>query len=198
MSDFRISLDKANTLLRTAPDSARTAESEVFAKLFDTKDRTALFASGPMVKPLFVAWRETAGFADERRYIYYNGKTDSTVHGGIDLGAKEGSVVSASAAGRVVFAAKRILTGNTIVIEHLPGLFSLYMHLSAIDITEGQVVDSGQRIGLVGSTGFSTGPHLHWELRVGSTSVDPHYWLTRSLLDKGSISGKIRTPIEGR
>jgi murein DD-endopeptidase MepM/ murein hydrolase activator NlpD len=193
-----ISLDKANSTLRAEPDPAQTAESESFAQLFETRDETALFASGTMVKPLSVPWRETAGFADERKYLYYDGTSDSSVHGGLDLGAKEGSLVSACASGRVVFAARRILTGNTIVIEHLPGLFSIYMHLSAIDVSEGEVVDSGQRIGLVGSTGFSTGPHLHWELRVGSTSVDPHYWLIRPLLDKDAVSGKIKLPIEGR
>jgi len=90
-----------------------------------------VFAAGPMGKPLSVAWRETAGFADERRYIYYDGSSDSTLHGGIDLGAKEGSEVVACAGGRVAFAGPRIVTGNTIVLEHLPGLFSLYMHLSA-------------------------------------------------------------------
>ncbi|MCX7026063.1 MAG: M23 family metallopeptidase [Spirochaetes bacterium] len=193
-----ISLDEANTQLREAPDPARDAQSEAFAQLFDTRDQTALFASGLMVKPLSVPWRETAGFADERRYLYSNGTTDSSVHGGLDLGAKEGSPVDACAAGRVIFAAKRILTGNTIVIEHLPGLFSIYMHLSVLEATEGEVVDSGQRIGLVGSTGLSTGPHLHWELRVGSTSVNPYYWLTRPLLDKSAVSGKIKLPIEGR
>jgi murein DD-endopeptidase MepM/ murein hydrolase activator NlpD len=193
-----ISLDRANSILRASPEPAQVAESKAFAKIFETRDETALFAAGPMVKPLSVPWRETAGFADERRYIYYDGATDSSIHGGIDLGAKEGSPVAACAAGRVVFAARRILTGNTIVVEHLPGLFSIYMHLSAIEVASGEVVDSGQLIGLVGSTGFSTGPHLHWELRVGSTSVDPHYWLTRPLLDKDAISGRIKPPIEGR
>ncbi len=193
-----IPLDKANTALRTEPDPAKTAESLAFAKLFQARDSTALFALGAMAKPLNVAWRETATFADERRYLYFGGGTDSIRHGGIDIGAKEGSPVSACAPGRVVFAGRRIVTGNTIVLEHLPGLFSLYMHLSAIAAREGEVVAQGQKIGLVGSTGLSTGPHLHWELRVGETSVNPAYWLARPLLDKSGPTGKIEAPAKGR
>ncbi|MCE1195615.1 M23 family metallopeptidase, partial [bacterium] len=193
-----IPLDKANTQLRTEPDPAKTAESLAFAKIFQERDPTALFALGPMTKPLTVAWRETATFADERRYLYYGGGVDSIRHGGIDIGAKEGSPVLACAPGRVVFAGPRIVTGNTIVLEHLPGLFSLYMHLSAIAAREGEVVAQGQKIGLVGSTGLSTGPHLHWELRVGETSVNPAYWLARPLLDKSGPTGKIEAPAKGR
>ena len=193
-----IALDKANTLLRAKPDPAQAAESVAFAKIFAVRDLTALFASGPMVKPLNPPWRETAGFGDERRYLYSGGGSDASIHGGIDLGAKEGTEVVACAAGRVVFARPRILTGNTIILEHLPGLFSLYMHLSAIMVGEGDIVGSGDRIGLVGSTGLSTGPHLHWELRVGGVSVNPYYWLSRPLLDKERNTGKIKLPVEGR
>lgn len=193
-----IPLDKENTALRTAPDPAKTAESLAFAKIFQARDPTALFATGAMAKPLTVAWRETATFADERRYLYFGGGGDSIRHGGIDIGAKEGSPVLACAPGRVVFAGPRIVTGNTIVLEHLPGLFSLYMHLSAIAVSEGEVVAQGQKIGLVGSTGLSTGPHLHWELRVGETSVNPAYWLARPLLDKSGPTGKIEAPAKGR
>ena len=193
-----IALDKANTLLRAKPDPAQMAESAAFAKIFAVRDLTALFALGPMVKPLNAPWRETAGFGDERRYLYSGGGSDASIHGGIDLGAKEGTEVVACAAGRVVFAQARILTGNTVILEHLPGLFSLYMHLSAIKAREGDIVDSGEVIGLVGSTGLSTGPHLHWELRVGGVSVNPYYWLSRPLLDKERNSGRIKLPVEGR
>ena len=203
-----IPLDKANTALRTQPDPAKTAETNAFAAIFQARDPTAIFAAGLMVKPLAVPWRETAGFADERRYLYDGGGSDSILHGGIDLGAKEGSDVFACAAGRVVFADRRIVTGNTIVIEHLPGLFSLYMHLSSIGVAEGQEIDQGRVIGRVGSTGLSTGPHLHWEMRIGSVSVNPYYWLSQpflappsrqaSPLDKAVNSSKIKPPAEGR
>jgi len=177
-----IPLDKANTALRTQPDPAKTAETKAFAAIFQARDPTAIFATGSMVKPLAVSWRETAGFADERRYLYHGGGSDSILHGGIDLGAKEGSEVLACAAGRVVFAGLRIVTGNTIVVEHLPGLFSIYMHLSSIGVAEGEEVGKGRIIGRVGSTGLSTGPHLHWELRIGSIAVNPYYWLSQPFL----------------
>jgi murein DD-endopeptidase MepM/ murein hydrolase activator NlpD len=67
----------------------------------------------------------------------------------------------------------RIVTGNTVVIEHLPGVFSLYYHLDSIGVDEGDVVEQGERIGTVGMTGLATGPHLHWEIRVGGVPVAP-------------------------
>ncbi|HEY9053425.1 MAG TPA: M23 family metallopeptidase, partial [Rectinemataceae bacterium] len=193
-----ILLDRTNTALRTVPDPAKTAESLAFAKIFQSSDPTAILALGRLVPPVPEPWRKTSGFGDTRKYIYYNGSSEYSVHGGIDIGATEGTTVSACASGRVVFAAPRIVTGKTIVIEHLPGLFSIYMHLSSIATDEGKIVEAGQTIGKVGSTGLSTGPHLHWELRIGQVSVDPEYWLTRPLLDKETDSGRIKLPIEGR
>ncbi len=184
-----IALDSANTALRSAPDPAKDAQTEVFAKIFKTRDPTALFALDTMVKPLGDPWRVTAGFADQRRYLYANGGVDTSLHGGIDLGAATGTPVLACAPGRVVFAGDRIVTGNTLVLEHLPSLFSIYMHLSAISVAEGDLLAAGELLGRVGSTGLSTGPHLHWELRVGPQSVNPEYWLSRPILDKTWLSG---------
>lgn len=193
-----IPLDKANTLLRIQEDPAKTAESISFAKVFAAKDPLALFPEERMVRPLSGEWRQTAGFGDVRLYRYYDGGSDTSVHGGVDLGVKSGTNVRACMPGNVVFAKARIVTGNTVVLEHLPGLFSIYMHLSKISVEEGQKVEAGEAIGLSGSTGLSTGPHLHWEIRIGETSVNPYYWLEHSLLDKESISGKIIPLIEGR
>jgi murein DD-endopeptidase MepM/ murein hydrolase activator NlpD len=185
-----IPLDTANTAIRSAPDPVKNAQTAVFAEIFRTKDPTALFALDTMVKPLSDSWRVTAGFADQRRYLYANGGIDTSLHGGIDLGAASGTPVMACAPGRVVFAGDRIVTGNTVVLEHLPSLFSIYMHLSAISVAEGELLDAGQLLGRVGSTGLSTGPHLHWELRVGLQSVNPEYWLSRPILDKTWLSGE--------
>jgi murein DD-endopeptidase MepM/ murein hydrolase activator NlpD len=185
-----IPLDSANTAIRSAPDPVKTSQTEVFAQVFKAKDPTALFALDVMVKPLSDSWRVTSGFADQRRYLYANGSIDTSLHGGIDLGAATGTLVFACAPGRVVFAGDRIVTGKTVVVEHLPGLFSIYMHLSAISVAEGDLLDSGELVGKVGSTGLSTGPHLHWELRVGLQSVNPEYWLSRPILDKTWLSGE--------
>jgi len=95
------------------------------------------------------------------------------MHSGIDLAAPAGSPVLAARAGRVVEQAWSEVLGNYIVIEHSGGLRTIYGHLSRIDTVLNQTVGSGTLIGTVGSTGLSTGPHLHFEIRLGSTSKDP-------------------------
>lgn len=177
-----IPLDAANTAIRSKPDPEKTAEALSFAEVFATSDTTALFATGVLARPLSGTWRQTAGFADSRRYLYAGGGIDTSSHGGIDLGAPTGTPVLACLPGRVVFAKSRIVTGNTIVLEHLPGLFSIYMHLSAMSVKEGDLVGGSAPIGAVGSTGLSTGPHLHWEMRIGQTPVYPLALLGRPLL----------------
>ena len=76
-------------------------------------------------------------------------------------------------AGRIVLARELYFAGNTVVIDHGLGLFSLLEHLSKIEVSEGDRVQTGQRIGRVGATGRVTGPHLHWAIRVGGARVDP-------------------------
>ena len=110
----------------------------------------------------------------------YNGAPPSTYHTGIDMAAPQGTVVSAAANGRVVFAGTLPERGNCIVLDHGMGVHTVYAHLSYIAVNIGDSVTRGQPIGRVGSTGFSTGPHLHWEVRVGRTPVDPNEWVNRS------------------
>lgn len=100
-------------------------------------------------------------------------------HGGIDVRAAYGREVPAPTGGRVVFAGEQGSYGLTVVLEHEPGVRSRYAHLSAIGVTEGQVVEKGQVMGLVGSTGRSTAPHLHVELSVNGKRVDPEAAATR-------------------
>ncbi|MDR2770553.1 MAG: M23 family metallopeptidase [Clostridiales Family XIII bacterium] len=94
-------------------------------------------------------------------------------HNGMDIAAPEGTSVFAPNAGRVVMAERLLNTGNTIVIEHGGGLKSYYFHLSRIDAAPGDRVEKGALIGAVGSTGYSTGPHLHYEMRIGNRPVNP-------------------------
>ncbi|MEN6476725.1 MAG: M23 family metallopeptidase [Rectinema sp.] len=192
-----IPLDAANSALRTQADPVKTAQSLAFAEVFAARDPGALFLESTMIRPLGV-WRITAGFGDRRRYLYSGGGSDTTVHGGLDLGAALGTPVMACGPGRVVFVGDRIVTGTTIVIEHLPGLFSIYMHLSRSSVRVGDRVAAADLIGAVGSTGLSTGPHLHWELRIGDVSVDPEYWLFIPPLDKKILAGTMSRLIEGR
>ncbi len=94
--------------------------------------------------------------------------------------------------------ADRVVTGLTVVVEHLPGLYSLYFHLSAIQVSEGQMVERGERLGLSGSTGLSTGPHLHWELVAAGRAVDPERWVGSPLLDTKRIAATMTSLFEGR
>ncbi|WP_457627649.1 M23 family metallopeptidase [Persephonella sp.] len=101
-----------------------------------------------------------------------NGKKRS-IHWGTDFAAPEGTPVYATLSGRVVLAQELYYTGKTVIINHGLGLFSLYAHLSRINVREGQQVKGGQLIGNVGSTGRSTGPHLHFGIYINRLRVDP-------------------------
>lgn len=94
-------------------------------------------------------------------------------HQGADFRAPTGTPVVAPNAGRVVMAEDLYFSGNTVVIDHGLGMFSLLAHLSRIDITAGREVARGERLGVSGATGRVTGPHLHWALRLSEFSVDP-------------------------
>lgn len=104
---------------------------------------------------------------------YTNGQLVSSFHQGQDLAASEGTAIAAPASGRVIFADYLLNTGYTIVIEHGGGLQTQYFHMSDIWVSAGDVVYKGDQIGAVGTTGYSTGPHLHFEVRVAGLSVNP-------------------------
>jgi len=95
------------------------------------------------------------------------------MHPGIDIGAPLGATITAAAAGRVIFAGWYGGYGNAVIIDHGADTSSLYGHCSQLFVSNGQDVQRGQAIGAVGSTGVSTGPHLHFEVRVGGVAVDP-------------------------
>ncbi len=103
---------------------------------------------------------------------FFNGEPRSP-HAGIDFRAPEGAPVRASNRGRVVLASGLFFTGNTVVIDHGCGLFTLYVHLSEFGVRQGAWVDRGQEIGKVGMTGRATGPHLHFAVRLGDARIDP-------------------------
>lgn len=101
-----------------------------------------------------------------------NGKEKSP-HNGIDISAPEGREVVCPNNGRVVFSAEHFFGGKTLVIDHGQGLFTTYLHLSKMSVKEGDIITRGDVIGLVGKTGRSTGPHLHWSARLNKARVDP-------------------------
>ena len=122
--------------------------------------------------------RYTAYCGDRRTYVYTNGKSSTSLHYGNDYGVPTGTEVKACAGGKVVMAESRISTGWSVVIEHLPGLYSLYYHMSELNVKEGDMVNQGQLIGKSGATGLATGPHLHWEVRLNGSAVRPEFFLS--------------------
>ncbi len=94
-------------------------------------------------------------------------------HMGLDLRGAAGTPIFACAAGRVLLAEEQYYAGNCVFIDHGMGVITSYMHMSALKVTEGQIVARGERIGLVGATGRVTGPHLHLGLSILNTPVDP-------------------------
>lgn len=98
-------------------------------------------------------------------------------HNGIDIGASYGSPIYAAASGTVWIAGYSSSAGNWVVIDHGGGVLTVYMHASALYVSSGQYVSAGQSIAAVGSTGWSTGPHLHFGVMVGSSGGYDGYWV---------------------
>jgi murein DD-endopeptidase MepM/ murein hydrolase activator NlpD len=101
----------------------------------------------------------------------------ASLHTGLDLRVPFGEPIGAANAGRVVMASDLYLGGKTVIIDHGLGVFSTYGHMSELRVKRGEVVQKGQTVGLCGSTGRSTGPHLHWSVRVLDARVDPEAML---------------------
>ncbi|MFW5843536.1 MAG: M23 family metallopeptidase, partial [Spirochaetota bacterium] len=185
-----IPLNAAMTALRATPDPAKAEEARELLALLGRFDLESFFHTTPFVLPVTGA-RRTSEFGDRRLFRYVDGTSAQAIHNGLDLAAPVGTPILAAGDGRIVFAAPRIITGETVVIEHLPGVYSLYYHLDQIDVQEGELVEQGSRIGTLGNTGLSTGPHLHWEVRAAGIPVDPEAFVRRPILDTDEISAII-------
>lgn len=134
------------------------------------------FWNGPLRRPN--ASRITTIYGVRR---YYNGKfANNYYHRGVDYAGGYGSPIIAPAAGRVALIGRESegfkVHGNVVGIDHGQGVTSIFMHLNRINVKEGDMVKPGQLIGGIGSTGASTGPHLHWGLYVNGQAVDPVPW----------------------
>jgi murein DD-endopeptidase MepM/ murein hydrolase activator NlpD len=184
-----IDLDTVLTGIRTEPDPQKTAEAEkLWAILNKTGKEAYCFGS---FSPPVSSNRRTSFYGDRRVYKYSNGSSDTSIHAGVDYGVPKGTPVTACGPGKVVLARSRIVTGNSVIIEHLPGVYSLYYHLDKIEAAEGVLLETGAQLGLSGATGLATGPHLHWEIRVSGENADPDAFITRPILDKNAVLGKL-------
>ena len=122
---------------------------------------------GPFALPVDAPARDNFG---SRRV--FNGKPRSS-HEGADLAAPAGAPVAAPGPGRVALADELYFSGGTVILDHGAGLFTMYFHLSRIDVKAGDAVAAGRQIGAVGATGRATGPHLHWGARLNRARINP-------------------------
>jgi murein DD-endopeptidase MepM/ murein hydrolase activator NlpD len=131
-----------------------------------------------------VQGRVTSGYGLRTNPITGN----SEFHEGVDIAAPAGTAINAASSGTVIFSGTLGGFGNTVVLEHADGGRTLYAHASQLLVRPGEAVQAGQTIGRVGTTGRSTGPHLHFETLVSGQSVDP-----RSLVGP-ELSGNVNGP----
>ncbi len=177
-----LELDAKNTAIKTDNSPQRITQIDKLNSILDTFIPTDIFSTKPFKNPI-ESQNYTAYFGDRRVYKYTNGKSSTSYHYGNDYGVPTGTDVFACADGKVVLAENRISTGYSVVIEHLPGLFSLYYHLDSLCVSEGDIVKQSDLIGKSGETGLATGPHLHWEVRLNSTAVRPEFFLENFTFD---------------
>jgi murein DD-endopeptidase MepM/ murein hydrolase activator NlpD len=115
-------------------------------------------------------------FGDKRTYVVAGKNVGSSVHAGVDLASVAQAPIEAANSGIVVFAAPLGIYGNTVIIDHGLGVFSLYAHLSSINTTNGKSVKKEEIIGHSGTSGLAGGDHLHFSIIVGGQFVNPQEW----------------------
>jgi murein DD-endopeptidase MepM/ murein hydrolase activator NlpD len=167
-----ISLNYDMTVLRSEPDPRKTEEAVMIQQIYASFKPRKAADSAEFILPVENG-RYTSWYGDRRRFIYADGSVAHSLHSGVDIAAPTGTPVIAGAEGVVVFAGERIVTGQTVVVEHLPGLYGIFFHLDSIDVRQGEAVSAETLIGSVGMSGLATGPHLHWEIRAAGVPVDP-------------------------
>ncbi len=163
------------------------------------KNNQALLATGKRSDPNFFWAGEfgrlpnsarRANFADHRAYTYNGENIDRAVHMGIDLASIRHADIPAANAGKVVFAGDIGIYGNTVVIDHGFGLFSVYSHLSRINVQEGDRIAKDEVVGNTGTTGLAGGDHLHFGMFIDHVYVDPVEWWDATWI-KHNITSKI-------
>jgi murein DD-endopeptidase MepM/ murein hydrolase activator NlpD len=124
-----------------------------------------------------------ANFADQRTYTYNNEAIDTAYHLGFDLSVTKRYPVEAANSGRVVFAGDLGIYGNTVILDHGIGLFTLYSHLSSIDVKDGESIKQKQILGRTGETGLAGGDHLHYGVYLHGVAVLPVEWWDAKWID---------------
>ena len=171
-----IPLNESNTAIKTNVSKERSDQIKRLNAILDTRDFAAVYETKAFAPPT-PALRRTSFFGDRRVFAYSDGKSSTSLHYGIDYGIPTGNEVRSCGRGKVLMAENRISTGWSVCVEHLPGLYSLYYHMSELKVEVGQMVDKGDLLGLSGATGLATGPHLHWEVRLNMEAISPDFML---------------------
>ena len=167
-----LQLPEAEVRALLSPE-AREEEGRLRARQFSTYDRSPRWES---VFRLPADGVITTEFGSERSV---NGGPIGSPHSGTDIANALGTPVIVSAPGRVAWAGDMPIRGRSVIVDHGAGVLSGYHHLEAVGVSAGDVVEAGQVIGAIGSSGLSTGPHLHWEITVWGVNVDPLPWTER-------------------
>jgi len=143
------------------------------------REIVAKSADEPLFDGAFLQMRNsavTSRFAERRSYFHAGEKVSEAIHFGYDLASTAGAPIEAANRGRVLFAGPLGIYGNCVILDHGLGLTSLYGHLAQIDVSEGDLVEKGARLGRSGETGLAGGDHLHFAMLVGDAYVDPTEW----------------------
>ena len=168
-------LDIPAELLPQASSDNRALEEAALREVSISNSPTPLWQT-PFILP--TEGEPTSLFGDWRRY---SSEDAPRYHTGHDIAALLGTPVLAANDGVVVLAGDFPIRGGLVVIDHGANVFSHYAHLEGFDVREGDTVSQGEVIGRVGSTGISTGPHLHWEMRIGNQPTAPLEWVRQML-----------------
>jgi murein DD-endopeptidase MepM/ murein hydrolase activator NlpD len=179
----RDTLAAARTLKRDALGNARETRAEYLEEVEGLAAQSATLAAA--IRDAQAAGSSGTGVPSAAGFIWpVNGTVVSgfgmrwgRLHEGIDITASTGTPIWAAAAGTVIHAGWLGGYGNLVVVDHGDGLATAYAHASSILVSVGQSVAQGETIALVGSTGDSSGPHLHFEVRVNGVAVDPLFYL---------------------
>ncbi|WKC57830.1 M23 family metallopeptidase [Borrelia sp. P9F1] len=190
-----IKLDKKKAKIFKHQKSVKAKEQALILwNIIGNIGDASIYHYDTLVHPIKDQYRISSPYGDQRIYTQENKKISNlTMHKGKDYAPfkREKTPIFAAGRGKVVFARDREITGKTVIIQHLPGVYTIYLHLSKFGVKENKIVHTGEYIGNVGNTGISTGPHLHFEVRVNGVAVNPDFFLKHMLIDKNKIINNI-------
>ena len=163
------SIDDQQAIVDAYANDEKNIQAQIDQMKEQLKKQNTVVAAGSYAWPCPSCYTITSNYG--YRYLELYGYT--RLHAGTDIGAQYGAEVTAAAAGNVTIATYGSGYGNYVMIAHADGSVTLYGHMSSLAVSAGQTVSQGDVIGYVGSTGNSTGPHLHFEVRINGSPVDP-------------------------